>query len=444
MRVRTLITFGIILAALILAVAATPSILSHLQRAGTEIPTARVSRGPLEMNVYTMGELRPLRTAMLVAPPGGGSMLQIIHLVPTGTRVKSGDVVVEFDPTEQEYNLEQSRSQLEEADQQIKKMKADIAVRTAQDKVSLLKAQFDVRRAELRVKENELLGAIEARKNVMNLEEAKRRLEQLERDIKSRASSDQADLAVQNVKRSRAMMTMQLAQRNIDNMILRSPIDGIVVLGQNISALATGGVIMITSISDIPEYKEGDQTSAGATIGQIQDSENMEVASKVDETDRGNLDAGQPAAVRVDALPWRDFTGSVKNLSAMASTSTSTLDLMGSVRKFDATFEVDCRGMKMLPGVSARIVIRGMNVEDALSLPRQAMFTKEGKTVVYVKQTDDWEERPVQVKYLTESRAVIDGLEEGTEVALLDPRLEKEERGRKSSPLSSIFGGGGQ
>ena len=41
--------------------------------------------------------------------------------------LKQGDVVVEFDPSEQEYNLEQSKSQLDEAEQQIKKMKADQA-----------------------------------------------------------------------------------------------------------------------------------------------------------------------------------------------------------------------------------------------------------------------------------------------------------------------------
>jgi len=44
--------------------------------------------------------------------------------------------VAAFDPSEQEYNLEQAQSQLEEADQQIKKMKADQAVRVAQEAVT--------------------------------------------------------------------------------------------------------------------------------------------------------------------------------------------------------------------------------------------------------------------------------------------------------------------
>ena len=105
-------------------------------------------------------------------------------------------------------------------------MKADQAVRVAQEQVTLLKAQYDVKRAEFKVKGNELLSGIEARKNVIALEEAKRKLEQLERDIKSRAASDAADLIVQNVARTKAMMGMKMAQQFIDNMTVRAPVGG--------------------------------------------------------------------------------------------------------------------------------------------------------------------------------------------------------------------------
>ena len=164
-----------------------------------------------------------------------------------------------------------------------------------------------MRRAELRVKENELLGAIDARKNVISLEEAKRRLEQLERDVKSRASSDQADLALQNVNRTRAMMQMKMAQQNIDNMKLRAPISGVVVISQSMRMMmvSSGGAI----ISDATEYREGDQAYPGMTIAQIQDVQQMEIASKVAETDRGNLSPGQPVDVLVDSLPSTSFFG---------------------------------------------------------------------------------------------------------------------------------------
>jgi multidrug resistance efflux pump len=444
MRLRGALALGIALVVLAVAVVEAPKALQKLQKPGPDIPTARVQRGPVDTKIYANGELRSVQSAMVVAPPVGGT-LQIIHIVKTGTLVAAGDVVIEFDPVEQEYNLEQSRSQLDEADQQIKKLQADIAVRVAADKVSLLVAQFGVRRAELQVKGNDLLGTIEARKNVLNLEEARRRLEQTERDIKSRASSNQADLAVQAVSRARAMMGMKMAQQNIDNMILRAPMDGIVVVAQNLMALYSGGGIMISSGMDVPDYREGDQTSPGAMLAQIRNVEQMEITSKVSETDRGSLEPGQPVQIKVDALLLADFAGKIKSLAGMASASSQTVsDLFSSARSFDASFELDSKGVRMTPGVSARVMISGKKVNDALSLPRQALFTKEGKQIVYVKRAEDWEAREIQIKYLTESRAVIDGLAEGTEVALVDPNVVKAKAGRKAGPLASILGGAGQ
>lgn len=424
--------------------------LMNLQKTRASIPTARVVREPVEVKIYTIGELRPARTAMIVAPPVAGGTLQIIHIVKSGTHVAEGDVIAEFDPSEQEYALEQSQSQLDEADQQIKKMKADQAVRVAQDAVTLMAAQFTVRRAELTNLGNELLGTIEARKNVISLEEAKRRLEQLQRDLKSRASSDQADMAVQMVARSKAMMGMKLAQQNIDNMILRAPMSGVVMLGQNLESLmsASGG-ISISSGMEIPEYREGDQAYPGRTIAQIQNMDQMEVLSKVTKIDRGSLNPGQPIDAWVDSRPLKKFAGKIKSLAGSAASSASAYSYLDylealSTRSFDATFELDPKGELLNPGVTTRVTVRGANVNDALSLPRQALFQKEGKNVVYVRRAENWEAREIQIKYLTKSRAVIEGIAEGTEVALVNPDLQKGKTAGKASSVASMLGGTNQ
>jgi multidrug efflux pump subunit AcrA (membrane-fusion protein) len=127
------------------------------------VPTTRVQKGTLELDINTVAELHTPHSSMVVAPSVSGT-LQIIHLLKTGTAVKAGDVVVEFDPSEQEFNLEQSRSQLEEAEQEITKAKADGEVKAAEDKVALLKAKFDVRSAELEVSRNELVSEIDAKR----------------------------------------------------------------------------------------------------------------------------------------------------------------------------------------------------------------------------------------------------------------------------------------
>ncbi|HWJ48907.1 MAG TPA: efflux RND transporter periplasmic adaptor subunit, partial [Candidatus Udaeobacter sp.] len=93
-----------------------------------EIPTTKVKRGDLEMNVIASGELRASHTEVMTAPPIGGGSLEITHLLHTGTVVKKGDLVMEFDPSEQRYKLDQNRSELLQAEQEITKAKADAAV----------------------------------------------------------------------------------------------------------------------------------------------------------------------------------------------------------------------------------------------------------------------------------------------------------------------------
>src|SRR5258708_1067933 len=112
---------------------------SRVSTEKTGIPYGRVRRGSLELTVHATGELRATRTTTLNAPSIGGGSLQITRLLHTGTSVKKDDTVIEFDPSEQQYKMEQNRSELLQAEQEITKAKADDEVQRAKDRVALLK-----------------------------------------------------------------------------------------------------------------------------------------------------------------------------------------------------------------------------------------------------------------------------------------------------------------
>ncbi len=378
------------------------------------------------MDVHASGELRSPHTAMLVAPSLSGA-LQIVHLLKTGTAVKTGDVVIEFDPSEQEFNLEQSRSQLEEASQQIAKAQADAAVKAAQDKVDLLKAKFDVRRAELDVQRNELLSEIDAKKNLLNLEEAKRRLEQLQQDISSRAASNTAAIALLEEKRRTSLLGMQQAQQNIDNMKVKSSMDGLVSLKDNQDASGGFGFQGMS----LPEYREGDVVFPGRFIAEILDLAQMEVVAKISENDRANVTPGQAAEIRSDAQPDHLLEAKVKTV---AGTTSRGGDFgASSVRHFDVTFALLHQESGMRPGTSADITVRGSEMRDQLFLPSQCLFEKDGKLVVFVKQGNHFQSMEAKIKVRTENRIAIENLAEGTEVALVDPEMTAEQKQKASS-----------
>ena len=308
-----------------------------------EIPTATVKEVDLQLKVFTKGALHTEQSRVVSAPPIAGGTLQIIQLAAAGTHVHAGDVVLEFDPSQQEYNLAQNRSDLAQADQEIVKAKADAAVQTAEDQTALLKAKYAVRKAELEVSKNELLSQIDAQKNVLALEEAKRALTQLEQDIRSHGASNDAALAISQEKHHKAQLAMDQAERNIKNMRIASPIDGLMVIHGNRDS--TGGFFM--DGMTLPDYHIGDQVNPGSSIAEVIDSSRLEISAQVGETDRTNLKTGQSVDIKVDALPGESFTGKVRTVGG--ATAREFWD-DNAKHKFDVAIQLDRADPRLRPG----------------------------------------------------------------------------------------------
>ena len=402
--------------------------------ASSEIPTTRVKWGDLEMNVYADGELRASHSEMMTAPPIGGGSLEITHLLHTGTVVKKGDLVMEFDPSEQRYKLEQNRSELLQAEQEITKAKADAAVTTASDKVALLKARFDVRRAELGVQKNELVSTIDARKNDLALEGAKRVLAELEQDVKSRTASGQATIALAEEKRNKAKLAMDQAEQNIAKMHVTAPMDGLVALEKN--ERAAGGFFF--GGMTLPEYRQGDQVDPGSTVGQVIYPREMELAAKVGELERNNIKEGQAVDIVLDAFPDRILHGTVKSLGGMNQRRFWEAD---TFPKFDVVIALLGKDSWLRPGLTAQVIIHGEPRKNVLYLPRQAVMMKESKRLVFVKHGSNFDQQEVKILSENESRAAIEGITAGAEVAMVDPTAPKKTPSSTSTPPA---GAGGQ
>ena len=164
-----------------------PAAKGLLATGAASVPTGRVARGTVKPDVIVTGEIRAAKSELLMVPPTGVP-LRILTLLSSGARVKKGDLVVSFDPSDQERIVDEQRSTLREAELEIAKTQATTAARQAQDDLDLLTARFDLRKAELDVQASEVRPQLEARKAQLTLEEAQQRLAQLDRDRASRTA----------------------------------------------------------------------------------------------------------------------------------------------------------------------------------------------------------------------------------------------------------------
>ena len=388
-----------------------------------EIPTATVKEADLQLKVRTTGALRTKQSRVIAAPAIGGGTLQIIKLARFGAQVRKGDVILEFDPSEQEYNLAQNRSDLEQAEQEIVKSKADAAVQTAEDQTALLKAKYAVRRAELEVSKNELLSKIDAQKNILAQDEAKRAQAQLEQDVRSHSASNKAALAISEEKRNKARLAMNQAEDNIKKMTVTAPMDGLVVIHANTDS--TGGFFFFGMT--LPDYHVGDQVNPGSSIAEVIDMSHLEVSAQVGETDHSNLKPGQPVDIQVYALPNDKFTGKVETVGGATSHEFWNDN---SQHKFDVTILLDKSDARLRPGFAASISIRGDRLSNAVSIPSEAVFEREGKKIVYCKRNRGFEAQEVKLRALSEGQAILEGVQPGTVVALVNPEARASEKAK--------------
>jgi HlyD family secretion protein len=409
--------------------AAASKSLESVGAAKSLIPTTHVGRESVDTTMHFTGELKATKAAPLPAPAVPGA-LRILKLAASGSVVKAGDPIVKFDPAEQLYSLEQARSEVQEAALEIEKLQTDAAVQAAKDKVDLLTARFDVRKAELDTRGNELVGAVQARKNELTLEEARRKLAQLEEDVRERATTSEAALAVAREKRTKAQIRKDQAERAIGQMDVVAPFPGIVSVMTN----EQGGFFFG---QQLPEYAEGDTVSPGTTVAEVLDITNLEVQAKAPEGTSAGLKPGQTAEINVHSLPDRKLSAKVKSVAGFAAKRMWFFG-GGPVREFEVTFALDHIHPELRPGRTLDVRVLGKPLANVLTVPRQAVFERDGKPIVYAKTGDGFVARPIKVVQRTESRIVVEDVPEGTEIALADPESGAARDAQASRPTAVV------
>jgi len=306
-----------------------------------QIATAKVQRSDVVIRAFSRGELHAVRSVSMLAPNLNGTV-QITRLAPVGSLAHEKDLVIEYDDSERQAALEEARLGVQQVDEQIKQVKATQDIQASQDALGLLAARYAIRTAELNVQENPILDAIDAKKNILALEEAKRALTQLEIDAKSRQDQFASQLAVYQEQRNRSLLTVTQEVGHIAMTKSLAPMTGLVAIRQNRAGNFNFG-------QQMPDVREGDTLQPGMPVVDLLDLSEVEVWAKIGELDRANLKEGQDALLQLDAVPDQQFHGKIKNMSGTATSDVFSGD---PSKKFDVVFSVDMR--QLLSGLGMK------------------------------------------------------------------------------------------
>jgi RND family efflux transporter MFP subunit len=402
----------LLLAVLLVALVGGLAIVRGVRASGTadEAPQGtsyKVATGAFTKSLRMTGLVESIRFHNVAAPrlvgaTGPGSNILIItRLMPSGSLVTPGQLLVEFDRQNQLKAATDRRSEHRDLEEQIRKKRAEQEQAHAKDDTELSVAANAVENARLNLKKNAYLGRIDQEKNEQRLEEAEAKQKQLLTTFDLKRKAAQADLRILEIQRDRAHTAMTSAENNATRMVVTSPISGMVVLR------------MVWRVNRQVEIQEGEEARPGMPIMQVVDPSAMLVRVKVNQADVHLLQAGQPARISLDAYPDLQFHGRVEHVTPVGTTSMLTT----RVRNFVATVSIKGSHPKLLPDLSAAVDVELERKDNVIVVPRDAVNLENDRFTVRVLDGGSARSRTVTLGAMSDHEVIIDsGLEPGDTV----------------------------
>lgn len=317
----------------------------------------RIAAAASSTEVRLTGKTQAVESRSILAPVLSGQQvgtLTIIKLIRSGSRVKKGDPLVEFDRQAQLRDFIDKKAQSDDQNGKVLEAQAAEAAAKAKDETEIEQAQTALSKAELEMQKVELLSRIDAEKAQEDLDEAKATLAQLKETFDLKRNTAQASIRVLEIQRDRTRETMLHAQTNAALMEIRSPIDGIVVFNT------------IWKQGTMGEVQEGDQVRPGVPFMEVVDPTAMQVHVMVNQEDLMVLRAGQPARIHLDAYPDLVLDGKLESIDPMGKPG----DFSSKVRDFSATFSVQGTDPRLMPDLSAAVDVERADGRNAGGMSR--------------------------------------------------------------------------
>ena len=374
-------------------------------------PTVEVTRGTFTDVVEIRGEVRPVRSTIVLAPLNAGELV-ILKIAKNGTAVKAGDVVAEFDAVTMRRTIQDKQSEMRTAQAEGDQARAQSTITLEERNRAVRRAQFEVEKAKLSIMDADIVGTAETEKSRLALADAEQRLKEALAAEHAAQVTIKSDFAARDRRVEKIKADLARAESAVASLAAVAPRDGTVNILQN----WRGGGPMSTP----PEFRPGDKTYAGAPILELPDLSSVFLVARLDEADRGLLKNGQTASIRADAVADRDYQATISDISLLAR-----VDFSGGwppTKQFDMQITFTNPDERLRPGMSAMARIGVGQIPDVLMVPTKAIFTESGRPAVYRFTGRQFVAVPVEIIRRGREQAAVKGtLEAGDRISLVSP-----------------------
>jgi HlyD family secretion protein len=365
-----------------------------------QVTFAKATRENISSLVSTNGKVEPVESGVARAERSG-AVKNI--LVQGGQYVEKGQTLVELDASDAQAELKTAEAQQAAIRAEMQTLSqggraADRAViDTALDKARLeLRISQDNYASAARLRDKKAGTEIEARTAKEAVDRAQAQIQALQQQRAALVTP--ADHSGAEARLDGAKTAAQLAEARIRMSVVTAPISGTIYQF---------------------DLKPGAYLNAGDVVASIGRLDHVHVKVYVDEPDLGRVMKGMLVTITWDALPGRQWKGSVDRTPTEIVT-------MGARQVGEVLCNIDNPDMDLKPGSNVNAVILSETVENAITIPKEAVYRQQGQTGVYLLETDRVRWRKITQGVNNTTRTQVKELKEGDSVALPSEKTLKD------------------
>jgi multidrug efflux pump subunit AcrA (membrane-fusion protein) len=403
---------------------------------GAEAPVTQVSEGEFRVTVREVGYLKAKKTVAVNTKTRG----QVTRMLREGTFVDKGDPFLWMETKDLEQRIKEHEVQVEVAKANLEKTVENNKLQEELERLSLEQANKDVAHNETlhtdateqhaRIgrlvdggwkAEKELVqAAAQERAAQLNVQKSKIDLEKAQKQLTTNRKIRVADRLNAEANYEKEKRRLEEEQQELEDMVIKAPVAGIIVY----QGMWKGG-------NGFSKLQEGDQLWDRQKVAEMPDMSAMIAMVQINEMDSAMIKEGQPAEIRLEALPDLLIKGKVTQKATLAEDkgqSELAMFFGGSdtagLRTFDITVELDEVDPRLRQGMTANVTIIPDSIPDATYVPLESVFggEKDGEMFVYAKVRNRFEKRRVEAGTSNDNHIIIkSGVEPGDIVALKEP-----------------------
>jgi HlyD family secretion protein len=372
------------------------------------IPVTKLAKQPFVVTVPSTGEIVGLETTPVTTPNTSSGSLKIAWMKTEGSFVGAGEPVIRFDSTDAQLSLEKQQNTLLSNETNTKittwRQGTDEKVQAIDRQDAEEEYQYAI---TVMPQDESIFSKWDIITAKADAHYAKERIDFLKSKGKTQQRINRSDQQILSIERNRAQNEVSLIKQTLNSLELRSPVGGLVLLRRD----------------HREEPKIGDQSSPGQVIIEVINLDVLQARINVLERDGGNLAKDQTVVIKLDAIPDKDYHGTITSVSSVAA----SLERNSPLRYFTCDVAITDAGKdlkRIRPGMNLRGEVVLQQYESCFVVPSGAVTyrEKERDNLVYVKKNNTFEPKPVKTGISSHGEAIIlSGVEDGALIALQNP-----------------------